>query len=41
MALVKKQMTWFKKDSEISWFNVGTDAGAVEKHINKVIASTN
>jgi len=35
MALVKKQMTWFRKDTEIKWFDIGVDPCLVENYIRE------
>lgn len=35
MALVKKQMTWFKKDDEMTWFDVFDDAEKIIQFIEE------
>lgn len=38
MALVKKQMTWFKKDEDITWFDISVSHDKpVEKIVEKIV----
>jgi tRNA dimethylallyltransferase len=36
MKLVKKQMTWFKRDPQIRWFNALTEASQAQNFLNNV-----